>query len=126
MKWFKHMADMLDDPWVQDILMVEHGLSGYGFWCGILEIYSKECGTNPGDFVTIPMATITRKLRVSSAKVERWLHHCATYDKLSFEIILRDVRIKIPKILSMRDEWTSRPKTKIWSYSGVTREPYKE
>ncbi len=121
-KWFKHMCDMLDDAWVQDVFMAEHGIAGYGFLCGIFEIYGKECGTDPGSWVTIPMATVARKLRVSSAKVERWLNDCATAGKLSFEISLRELRIYIPKMKELRDEWADRKSRELGSDSGVTPE----
>lgn len=124
MKWFKHMSDMLEDTWVQDVFMAEHGISGYGFLCGIFEIYAKECGTDPGEWVTIPMATITRKLRVSSTKVQRWLNDCSTAGKLSFEISLRELRICIPKMQALRDEWADRKNRELGSCSGVT--PVKE
>jgi hypothetical protein len=122
MRWFKHMANMLDDPWVQDVFMAEHGVAGYGFLCGIYEIYAKECGTDPGSWITIPLATVTRKLRVSAAKVERMLNDCSTAGKISFEINLRQLRIKIAKMQELRDEWTRKDKPKLRSESGASPE----
>lgn len=118
MRWFKHMTTMLEDPWVQDVFMAEHGIAGYGFICGIYEIYGKECGAEPGAWVSIPVATVTRKLRVSSSKVERWLNDCATAGKLSFEISLRELRINIPKMADLRDEYTSKKHSVIGILSG--------
>lgn len=126
MKWFKHMSDMLEDTWVQDVFMAQNGIAGYGFICGIYEIYACECKENPGDWITIPMSTITRKLRLSSSKVERWLNDCSTTGKLSFEIVLREIRIKIPKMAELKDEWVSRKNKKLGSCSGVTPSKNKE
>lgn len=126
MFWFKHKTNMLEDPWVQDVFMAEHGITAYGFLNGIYEIYGKECGSTPGDWITIPVTTITRKLRISAAKVERLLSDCSTAGKLSFEIVLRDVRIKIPKMLELRDEHTRKKTQSLRSDSGLTPAKEKE
>jgi len=116
---------MLEDPWVQDVFMAEYGIAGYGFICGIYEIYAKACKENPGSWINVPLSTITRKLRLSSAKVQRMLNDCAAEGKLSFEISLRDVRIKIPKMAELTDEWTARKNKKLGSDSGETHPPKK-
>lgn len=122
MRWFKHMSDMLDDPWVQDVFMAEHGLAGYGFLCGIFEIYAKTCKDQPGEWTTIPTSCVTRKLRLSEAKVDRWLNECATVGKLSYSKDLRTLCIKIQKMQELRDEWTERKNKN----SGVTPEQLTE
>jgi len=118
MRWFKHMSDMLDDEWIQDCLIPEYGISGYGLWCGVLEIYAKHCGDTPGEFHQIPLNTFTRKLHASWTKVEKFLNFCATFGKLSFKKVEKFCDINIPKMKEYRDEWTSRKNKN----SGVTRE----
>lgn len=115
MKYFKHMADMLEDPWVQDVFMAEHGIAGYGFICGIYEIYAKLCKDKPGSEIDIPLKNIARKLHVSSAKVKSWLTQCSSMGKLSvrFENILVEiVKLSIPKMVDLIDEWTSKLRRK--------------
>lgn len=123
MRWYKHMADMLDDPWVQDVFMKEHGLAGYGFLCGLFEIYAKLWKGDPNDMeVEIPVDTLTRKLRVSSAKVERWLNDGATAGKLRNHRTNSSFIIEIPKMQELRDEWSR----KLRSDSGATPEQKKK
>ena len=40
MKWFKHISDSLDDPFIFD-LMTEFKSDGYVVFFGVIEIYSK-------------------------------------------------------------------------------------
>lgn len=125
MKYFKHMADMLEDPWVQDVFMAEHGIAGYGFICGIYEIYAKLCKDQPGSEIDIPLKSIARKLRVSSSKVKSWLIQCSTMGKLSvrFEnISVEIVKLSIPKMVDLIDEWTAKLRRK----SGETPPSYIE
>lgn len=118
MRWFKHMTGMLDDVFIVE-LVDKFGAEGYGIWCGILENYAAYANeVNCGDYVYIPWAVVTRKLRVSRAKVQRILDECATFGKLLQDKDATSLVIKISKMLDLRDEWTERRQKN----SGVTRE----
>lgn len=115
MKWFKHMTDMLDDVFV-DELISKFGPEGYGIWCAILETYGKYEKGNVGEFVEIPVQSLTKRLRVSRGKVEKILNFSAEKSKLFANFLPTFFEIKIVKMKELCDEHTSR---KIKN-SGVT------
>jgi len=117
MKWFKHYSDMLEDAFIVE-LIDEGGAEWFGIWCGILEIYARECENNPGGIIEIPLSIIKRKLRISQRKLEKVLNFCREKNKISSEINPKNVQMQIPKMQELRDEYASRKKPK----SGVTRD----
>jgi hypothetical protein len=117
MKWFKHATDMLDDVFING-LTNEFGPAGYGIWCGILETYAKYAKENVGDFVEIPWDALTYRLHTSAAKLQRVINYSETKRKLIVNSNPICLEIKIPKMLELRDEWSTRKKKD----SGVTRE----
>jgi hypothetical protein len=113
MKWFKHISDSLDDPFIFE-LMTEFGSDGYLVFFGILEIYSREFKPESDwKLVTIP-SYFRQKLRISSAKVKKIL---LKINKWEVEYNEKQVIIFIPKFRELMDEWSLR---KLGSASGVT------
>lgn len=109
MQFYKHLTTMLDDEWIQDQLMDRYGLEGYGFWCGILEIYAKFWKMNPTDLkVAIPIKVLQRKLRIRSTKVELLLNFCSTSGKLLSEVVEQVCYIEIPKMPDLMGEYDKR------------------
>jgi hypothetical protein len=115
MKWFKHISDSLDDPFIFD-LMTEFKSDGYVVFFGVIEIYSREFSKENGWKLVISLSYLHQKLRVSPSKVKKILLKIYKW-KVSFEG--NKVSIFIPKFTELLDEWTSR---KIGSKSGVTPE----
>ena len=113
MKWFKHISDSLDDPFIFD-LMTEFKSDGYVVFFGIIEIYSREFLKENDWKLIVSLSFLHRKLRISSSKVKNILLNINKWN-VSFEG--SQVSIFIPKFTELMDEWTAR---KIGSKSGVT------
>lgn len=113
MKWFKHISDSLDDPFIFD-LMTEFKSDGYVVFFGIIEIYSREFLKENDWKLVISLSFLHQKLRISPSKIKNILLKIDKW-KVSFEG--SQVSIFIPKFTELMDEWTMR---KIGSKSGVT------
>lgn len=122
MKWYKHISDSLDDPFIFD-LMTKHGSDGYVVFFGTIEIYSREFKPELSWNLVVSLAFLQQKLRISRNKIKKILQDITKWDiKLSND----QVTICIPKFTELLDEWTQRTikKTResIGSESGVTPE----
>lgn len=115
MKWYKHISDSLDDPFIFD-LMTEFGCEGYVVFFGTIEIYSREFLPEKGWKLSVSLSFLHQKLRVSSLKVKKILSKIYKWD-VSYEA--DKVTIFIPKFTELMDEWTQR---KLGSRSGVAPE----
>ena len=113
MKWFKHISDSLDDPFIFD-LMTEFGCSGYVVFFGVIEIYSREFLRENQWKLVVSLSFLHQKLRVSPHKIKKILSKIYKWD-VSFNDT--QVSIFIPKFTELMDEWTIR---KLGSHSGVT------
>jgi len=116
MKWFKHISDSLDDPFIQD-LMDEFGSDGYLVYFGILEILSREFTDKSPGKVEVSHRFCTRKLRLSWHKISTILLFCQKEGKVFVEDNGRKITINCPKFKDMCDNWTKR---KLCSSSVVT------
>ena len=67
MKWFKHISDSLDDPFIFDLMRRFDSL-GYLVFFGILEIYSREFKPDPNWNLTITHAYLRQKLHQTKVK----------------------------------------------------------
>lgn len=133
MKWYKHISDSLDDPFIFD-LMTKFGAEGYLLFFGILEIYAREFKPNPEWKLEISIPQVCSKLLHSEWQVShklvpsflQVLHKSGKWDVTIIEHRIKKdgtqipykVLIHIKKFTEMLDEWTAR---KLGSYSGVTR-----
>jgi len=120
-KWFKHISDSLDDPFIFD-LMTEFGPSGYVVFFGTLEIYSREFLKENGWKLVVSLSFLHQKLRVSPKKIKTILQKIHKWDVV---INSNQVTIYIPKFKDLMDEWTARKlpnkaREEIGSQSGVT------
>jgi len=68
MKWFKHISDSLDDPFVHD-LMHKWGAKGYTVFFGTLEIYAREFSPEIGWKLSLSWRYLKTKLCVFHLKV---------------------------------------------------------
>ena len=117
MKWFKHISDSLDDPFIFD-LMVEFGADGYLVFFGVLEIYAREFKPELGWKLRVTRAYLKQKLSKRQDKLLiNSLKYIQNSGKWEIGITDKDVVIFIPKFTELLDEWTMR---KLGSHSGVT------
>jgi hypothetical protein len=116
MKWFKHMTDDLDDPFVQG-LIEEFGGDGYLVYFGTVSLLcrqqSKENLTGKFEF---SVSFLRKKFQVSAKKLAKIYQFSETYLKLSCRFSEKKVSVSIPKILDIADDWTK----KLRSSSEVT------
>jgi hypothetical protein len=113
MKWFKHISDSLDDPFIFE-LMREFKSDGYVVFFGVLEIYSREYKPEIGwKLVTIP-SYFRQKLHISQSKVKKIL---LKIHKWEVEYKDDQVIIFIPKFKELMDDWSKRG---LRSHSVVT------
>jgi len=61
MKWFKHISDSLDDPFIFD-LMNKFEADGYLVFFGVLEIYSREFKPELNWNLSVTRAYLKQKL----------------------------------------------------------------
>lgn len=107
MKWFKHITDSLDDPFIQD-LMDEFGSDGYVVFFGILEMMAREFKIeNPGK-VTLSRRYCRRKLRLSWHKISTILKFCEKEGRFFYKDNGRKVELNCPKLVDYSSDWTKR------------------
>ena len=122
MKWYKHISDSLDDPFIFD-LMTKHGSDGYVVFFGTIEIYSREFKPELSWNLVVSLAFLQQKLRISRNKIKKILQDITKWD---INLSNDQVTVYIPKFTELLDEWTQRTikKTResLGSESGVTPE----
>jgi len=116
MKWFKHISDSLDDPFIQD-LMDDFGSDGYLVFFGMLEILSREFKVESPGKVELSRNYIRRKLRLSWHKCSTILKFCEKNRRFFITENGDKIDINCPKLKDMCDDWTQR---QLRSYSEVT------
>jgi hypothetical protein len=108
MKWYKHISDSLDDPFIFDLIN-QFGSDGYLVFFGVLEIYSREFKTEDNWKLSVTQSYLTTKLhKRQSTLVIKILKHIQNSGK--WEIIFNDnqVIIFIPKFTELLDDWSQR------------------
>lgn len=108
MKWFKHISDSLDDPFIFDLLN-RYGADGYLVFFGILEIYSREFKAEPGWNLSVTRSYLKQKLcKRQDTLIINCLKHITNSGKWIVEFNEDQVTIFIPKFHEMVDEFTKR------------------
>ena len=107
-KWFKHISDSLDDPFIFD-LTSEFGGDGYLVFFGVLEIYSREFKTELNWKLNVSQRYLTRKLnKRQSTLVVKILKHIQNSGKWDIDFNGPQVSIYIPKFTELIDNWSQR------------------
>ena len=106
-KWFKHISDSLDDPFIQD-LIDEFGSDGYLVFFGTLEIISREFNIKSPGIVEVSRRYFTRKVRLSWHKCSTILKFCENEERFFVKENGRRIEINCPKLKDLCDNWTSR------------------
>lgn len=108
MKWYKHISDSLDDPFIFE-LMDEFGADGYLVFFGTLEIYSREFKPELNWKLNVTQSYLTQKLhKRQSTLVIKILKHIQNSGKWELELNDNQVIIFIPKFTELIDEWSKR------------------
>jgi hypothetical protein len=68
MKWFKHISDSLDDPFIFN-LIEKHDANGYLVFFGILEIYAREFKTDADWKLSVTLPYLRKKLNRTRNKL---------------------------------------------------------
>ncbi len=105
MLWFKHFSDSLDDPFIQKLLD-KFSHRGYIAYFGLIEVISKESGTNLTGKLSICPAYLSRKLRIRRVTLALIYDYCATLGKLSFDNHTEEWCFDMPKMLKLKDNYT--------------------
>jgi tRNA A37 N6-isopentenylltransferase MiaA len=106
MKWFKHQADSLDDPFIVE-LMDEFGHAGYTFYFGLIGIICQQVGYDLDKNFECSPIYLKRKLRISTTKVGVLLDFCQRKGKLIYDFQKEKYSISIPNIVKIKDNHTS-------------------
>ncbi|HEA67824.1 MAG TPA: hypothetical protein ENI07_13535 [Desulfobacterales bacterium] len=108
MKWFKHISDSLDDPFIFD-LMTQYGSDGYLVFFGVLEIYAREFKPELDWKLRITREYLKQKLhKRQDTLVIKSLKHIKNSGKWEIDINDREVIVFIPKFKEILDDWTLR------------------
>jgi hypothetical protein len=102
MKWYKHISDSLDDPFIYELIEEFRG-DGYMVFFGIIEIYSREFSVETDWKLTIKLTYLHKKLVISSAQIKKILSRIYKWN-ISFSGDY--VTIFIPKFKELLDEST--------------------
>lgn len=105
MRWFKHMSDSLDDPFIHD-LMDNFSHLGYVVWFGLIEIIAKENKNEITGKVEISPTYLRRKLRTSPTKLREVLDFCQTHLRLTVNYSEKNWEIHFPKMAEIKDNYT--------------------
>jgi len=117
LKWYKHISDSLDDPFIFDLIN-QFGSDGYLVFFGVLEIYSREFKTEDNWKLDVTQSYLTVKLhKRQSTLVIKILKHIQNSGKWNVEFNDNQVIIFIPKFTELLDDWSQR---KLRSNFGVT------
>lgn len=110
MDWFKHSTRSHDDPDISDAID-EFGHPGYSIFFIVLEIYGDEYNHLDSDgWLKLSKRFVTRKLRLSSPKVEQILNFYSERQRIPFKKNENSYFINCPKFIDIASNWTKRPK----------------
>ncbi len=116
MKWFKHISDSLDDPFIFELVSTFGG-DGYLVFFGCLEVMAREFHPDFPETCTVSERFLTKKLQISRKTLVKILTFCEKNNRIFAAFENGSVALRCPKFLDMCDEWTRK---QLRSCSGVT------
>lgn len=118
MRWFKHYSDNYRGRSVET-LYDEMGHVGISCYYLFMEICTEkmERKSDNGEAMVSPrlhfgVKFVQRNLRLTRAKLERWLHLGATLGLFSYEISEKELQIDIPILLELLDSDSKRSRSR--------------
>jgi len=104
MKWFKHISDSLDDPFIFN-LIEQHDANGYLVFFGILEIYAREFKTEEGWKLHVTLPYLRRKLnRTRNKLITNVLRTLGELDE-NFDRTSEELCTNVDKTFSKSPKW---------------------
>ena len=106
MKWFKHISDSADDPFIEELIF-KFGYFGYAAFFIIIEVYAREFKPEPGWKLSCTLRHLMKKMQLT--RRERMLNFLSSPKVLKkWDVVLEgdEVIIFIPKFLELLDETT--------------------
>lgn len=126
MKWYKHISDSLDDPFIFE-LITRHGADGYLVFFGILEIYAREFKTEDSWKLSITLSYLKQKFHKTHRQlITNPLQTISNYGKWEVTITEDKVCIYIPKFKELMDESTLKKLRASEKPSGIVPESFQE
>lgn len=116
MKWFKHISDSLDDPFIFD-LVATFGGDGYLVFFGCLEVLAREFDPISPETCTVSERFLTKKLQLSRHKMVKILSFCEKNKRIFATYEKGIITLNCPKFMEMCDEWSRK---QLRSNSGLT------
>ncbi len=116
MKWFKHVSDSLDDPFIFDLIS-HFGGDGYLVFFGILEILARESDDDFSKTQPFSVKFLTKKLQLSAKKLTKVLHFIKKNGRFEVEFDGDKISIKCSKLKDLQDEYSRKRKPKISGHS---------
>lgn len=105
-KWFKHISDSLDDPFIFDLIK-QHGADGYLVFFGTLEVYAREFKTRRGWKLEVSTDFLRSKLGYKDEqKMFSVLKSISDEKKWEININENRILIKVPKFNELADNYT--------------------
>jgi len=110
-KWIQHYSHAGRDE-VLSGLRDRFGTEGYGAWWLIVETIAEQIHDNPRDFAEYSLKKWREITGISTKKLQKILNFLEKNEKISVENSAKDgivcLRIRIPKILKIADEYTKK------------------
>ena len=111
MKWFKHISDSLEDPFISDLIST-FGPDGYLAFFGILEIMAREFDANNPGNLEVSINFLRRRIRLSKKKTLRILDFFREKNRMhsTFKNVdgIEKVFISCPKFEELCDQHTQK------------------
>jgi hypothetical protein len=124
-KWFKHISDSIDDPFISE-LCEEFGPSGYYVFFGTLELYAREFKTKNDWFLCVSVSFLCRKLfACRKNKIKTVLDFIDRSNKWEVSFKGSKVNIHIPKFRKYMDETTLKKLRCAEDRSGIDQEVFR-
>jgi len=106
-KWFKHISDSLDDPFIFD-LIDKFGGDGYMVFFGTLEVMSREFNVDNPGICTVSERFLTKKLQLSRQKLVKILNFCEKKERIFVKYDKGNLTLNCPKLKNIMDNWTQK------------------
>jgi len=106
-KWFKHISDSLDDPFIFN-LIDRFGGDGYLVFFGTLEVMAREFDINSPGICQLSVKFLAKKLQISVKKLKIILKFCSENERIFAEFNGCLLTLTCPKLKDMCDEFTRK------------------
>jgi len=117
-KWFKHISDSLDDPFIFD-LIDQFGGDGYLVFFGVLEIISREFDVDSPGTCQLSIKFLTKKLQLSPKKISKVLEFCQKHHRILSSSNGDGIELSCPKLADLCDDYTEKQiKGHLCDYNG--------